>query len=82
MARISAAPLPPFSEARRNAIAIEPQPNRVKREKKTHHEVHEERKLTTKDEKVFNQKYPKTFVSFVIFVVRIYSSNTISMTNI
>jgi hypothetical protein len=39
--------------------AAEPQPNRVKREKKTHHEgheVHEERKLTTKGEKSFQSE--------------------------
>jgi hypothetical protein len=62
MARISAAPLRPFSEARRNAIAIEPQPNRVKREKKTHHEgheVHEERMLTTKGAKSFQSEISK-----------------------
>jgi hypothetical protein len=37
-------------------------PQRRRREKKTHHEggheVHEARKLTTKAQKVFNQKYP------------------------
>ena len=51
--------------------AAKPQPNRVKREKKTHHEgheVHEERKLTTRGAKSFQSKIFETFVSFVLFV--------------
>jgi hypothetical protein len=42
------------------------------KEKKTHHEgheVHEEKKLTTKGAKAFNRSEP--FVAFVIFVVSI-----------
>ena len=34
------------------------------------HEVHEERKLTTKGAKSFQSEISETFVSFMIFVVR------------
>jgi hypothetical protein len=55
--------------------------NRVKRAKKTHHkghEVHEERKLTTKGAKSFQSEISETFVAFVLFGMRKYFTDKAS----